>query len=395
MTKTFTTTGWVVASLAALAIGFISIPVFAQTLDCGCALHTETIQSDDTNTIVGDGNAVAVATSSAWTASIPGATWIWNSGALPPNETVAFEKTFTVVGTVLSATLDIASDNSYQVFIDGVPVAADASAVNFTLATQDAHDLTASVTPGVHTLRIEVTNISGPAGLLYRFVIESEDCPPAHSSGISITICNRGTIVNETEADASTGGNWAGGSYGGNGGNAGDVEAYGGGNFSNGGASTGNGGNGGNAGPGGLVNTGNASATAVSENDANGTEVELDADGDMNSSLITILINNLRGGACDREGCPPSNTIENSTKARARTGGNYADGSYGGDGGDAGDVEPGDGSYQNGGAETGSGGNGGDGGIGGTINSGNAEATSAALNILNRVIVRILRLNSQ
>src|SRR3989344_3136115 len=193
MTKTFTITGWIITLLAVLAIEFISVPVFAQTVDCGCTPRSQTIVSDGTNTI-GGGFAVPGATSSAWTASIPGATWIWNSGALPPNETVAFEKTFTVVGTVLSATLNIASDNSYQVFIDGVPVAADASAINFTSATQDVHNLTAVVTPGVHTLRIEVTNISGPAGLLYK--LEIQTCPQLPTAGITVNICNSGSIMN-------------------------------------------------------------------------------------------------------------------------------------------------------------------------------------------------------
>ena len=245
---------------------------------CHCALHTETIQSDETNTVVGDGTAIAIVPSSAWTASIPGAAWVWKSGATAPNETVAFEQTFTVIGTVLSAQLQIASDNSYKVFIDNVQVAADASATNFTLATQDVHDLTAVVTPGVHTLRIEVTNNGvfsslNPAGLLYRLVIESKECPPAPSGGISITICNSGSITNTTTSNSSTGGNTAGGSVGGRGGRGGDIDPVG--NFNNGGASGGNGGNGGNAGPGGLVVTGNAVSIADTLNRLNTTRVRI------------------------------------------------------------------------------------------------------------------------
>ena len=119
----------------------------------------------------------------AWTASIPGATWIWKSAATLPNETVAFEKNFTVVGAVVSALLDIASDNSYKVFIDSVEVAADAAENNFQLATQDVHNLTASVTTGTHILRIEVKNVgtyntsTNPAGLLYKLVVNSKECP--------------------------------------------------------------------------------------------------------------------------------------------------------------------------------------------------------------------------
>src|SRR3989344_8647753 len=253
MTRTFSNTRVIVLgfALAVLLFGYAT-PAHAQVN--GCIAHTETIVSDTTNTIaVGNAPAVAVAVHPAWTASIPGATWIWESQPTTLNETVAFEKQFTVVGTVLSATLDIASDNSYKVFIDGVPVAADASAINFQLATQDTHNLTAFVTPGTHTLRIEVTNIgtynvsSNPAGLLYKPVVESEECPPPlcscecgneHEVGetgydkydkksypphnsINITVCNSGSIENSTNSSASTGGNTAGGSYGGAGGRGG------------------------------------------------------------------------------------------------------------------------------------------------------------------------------
>lgn len=148
-----------------------------------CQEYNSTSWSDTTNTVVGDGNAIAIVPHPAWTASIPGATWIWKSSATTPNETVAFEKSFTVVGAVLSATLNIASDNSYKVFIDGVEVAADPAENNFQLATQDVHDLTANVTTGTHTLRVEVKNIgtynasSNPAGLLYKLTVNSKVCP--------------------------------------------------------------------------------------------------------------------------------------------------------------------------------------------------------------------------
>ena len=392
MTKTLTT-GWIATSLAAFAIGFISMPVFAQTVDCGCALRTETIQSDETNTVVGDGNAVAVATSSAWTASIPGATWIWKSGATLPNETVGFEQTFTVVGTVLSATLNIASDNSYKVFIDNVQVAADASATNFTLATQDVYNLTAVVTPGVHTLRIEVTNNGvfsslNPAGLLYRLVIESEDCPPTVWSGITITICNSGTITNLTSASASTGGNTAEGSRGGRGGRGGDVEAEADdseASGNNGGAQAGDGGNGGNASRGGIVITGTAISTANTLNSLNGTEIEL-AGTDLNSSAIEVGI--------DNDNCK-CNLVDNKTRARARTGGNDAKGSEGGDGGPGGEIEAeaedgdAEANGNNGGAVGGNGGSGGSGGLGGFIGTGFADSTATTTNKLNFTKIKL------
>lgn len=247
-------------------------------LPCGCKLHSETIVSDGTN-MIGGAFAIPVATSSAWTASIPGATWIWQASSTVPNAVVAFEKSFTVVGTVLSAQLDIASDNSYKVFIDNVQVAADASATNFTLATQDVHDLTANVTPGVHTLRIEVTNNGvfgalNPAGLLYKFEIRT--CPPPPPAGIQILICNAGIIINSTLSRSSTGGNTAGESRGGSGSTGGDVTASGkSGDYNNGGASGGSGGAGGNASRGGLVRSGSAASNATTTNDENTTIIRV------------------------------------------------------------------------------------------------------------------------
>lgn len=355
---------------------------------------TEDVVSD-TGTMIGGGNAVAIVPHPGWTASIPGATWIWQASSTPPDATVSFEKTFTAACAVLSAHLDIAADNSYKVFIDGVEVAADASATNFTLATQDSYDLTSVVTPGTHTLRIDVTNVgvfnanSNPAGLLYRFVVESEGCPPpppscapATSGSITITICNRGSITNSTTANSSTGGNTAGGSVGGRGGRGGDVDPAG--NENNGGASAGNGGNGGNGGAGGLVNTGNATAEAGTVNDLNGTdaEVALDCDcGDINSATINVVVDN-NGIA---------NNILNTTRARARTGENLAQGSTGGDAGNGGEVEGGSGNENNGGASAGTGGAGGAGDIGGTVFTGNAVSTAGTINRLNTTRIHVTR----
>src|SRR3989344_6859689 len=182
---------------------------FATPPPCECTNPvTETTFSDLTTTVVGD-SPTAVAVHSAWTASIPGATWIWKSGATAANETVAFEQNFTVVGTVLSAQLDIATDNSYKVFIDNVQVATDPAVNNFQVGTQDAHNLTLAVTPGNHTLRIEVKNVgtynvnSNPAGLLYKFEIKT--CPPKCCGGEGTVINNNSAVVrNNVSTEAST-----------------------------------------------------------------------------------------------------------------------------------------------------------------------------------------------
>ena len=209
----------------------------------GCTVATTTVVSDTSTLIVpGDTNAAAVSTiNPAWTASIPGATWIWNVDPQPSPvvfpQTVAFEKTFTVPGTVLSAILNIAADNTYTGMINGVatdnsahPIG-DPSTNNFQLATQDSYNVINAVTSGSNLAHFEVTNTAGstdplqnPGGLLYSIVITSSVC-----------------------------------------GNSGN----------NGGATSGNGGSGGAGGLGGTVTTGSASSTSGSVNTENRTTVRI------------------------------------------------------------------------------------------------------------------------
>lgn len=249
---------------------------------CPCTPYSTTIISDTTDIVVADGsNAVAVVPHLAWTAVIPGSTtWVWKSGPTALDEVVAFKKSFTVTGaTVLSATLDIATDNSYAVFIDGAPVASDALAVNFTLATQDSHNLTASVTTGAHTLRIEVKNVgaynaaSNPAGLLYKLVVESETCPSPDCCGgdVDVTVKNKDTtVINIVGASANTGWNAADGGSATTRVRGGNVNGSG--NDNN---ATNGGGNSSTGGNGGTVITGNATARTGVLNAVNTTVVRV------------------------------------------------------------------------------------------------------------------------
>jgi hypothetical protein len=206
-----------------------------------------------------------------------------------------------------------------------------------------------------------------------------------NSSYIKIETSNSGSISNYTSAQSATGGNWAGGSRGGRGGSAGDVEVAGPGNFNNGGALAGDGGDGGSAGVGGTVTSGDADAAASSENFLNMTDVDVDLLGsDVNSSKIKIETDNSECG-CQESG----NMIDSRTKARARTGGNDADGSSGGKGGYGGDVSSALGDNNNGGAEAGSGGMGGDGADGGWVETGAATSSSGSVNVLNETLVRV------
>ncbi|MBI5457001.1 hypothetical protein HY969_04670 [Candidatus Kaiserbacteria bacterium] len=254
-------------------------------------------------------------------------------------------------------------------------------------------------------------------------------CGSDVDNSVTITVSNSGTINNETEAKADTGDNDADGSYGGDsddggdGGDGGRAKVEGGldwnwcecddsGSEANGGVG-GNGGdsNGGNAGPGGLVDTGDASAEAGTVNTLNTVDIEVvgcgceeeETDdccgggrGDVDNRVVITLSN--------------SGTINNETEAKADTGDNDADGSYGGDsddGGDGGDggnakVEGDDGENcdcvppSGGNANAGGGGEGGDtnGGssdVGGTIRTGDARSESGTVNLMNTVLIRVTR----
>lgn len=143
----------------------------------------------DSETQVDEGNATSTFEHDAWTADddITGATWIWSSFFVedPATTTVkTFTRTFSWTGdTNISATLDIASDNSYEFSINGNPVGGDAAENNFATSTWDSYDVSSEIVEGQNTLEFTVTNEGGdddpeanPAGLLYKLTLEGENC---------------------------------------------------------------------------------------------------------------------------------------------------------------------------------------------------------------------------
>ena len=249
------------------------------------------------------------------------------------------------------------------------------------------------------------------------------------NNSVTINVSNSGTVYSNTSAKADTGDNTAQGSTGGDagkGGSGGDggeaevkdghgcdcdptVGSATGGNGGNGGA----GGNGGDAGPGGLVDTGDATANAGSLNTLNSTEIDVQAadcgcsstshssgwgrrgDTDINNK-VKVTVNN-------------DGHIDSTTKAKVETGDNTAEGSYGGDGkkggsgGDGGEAEThggalnwdgnpvGGDAYGGAGGNGGAGGDGGRGDVGGTIRTGAGESNAGSINLMNSTIVRVTR----
>ena len=173
-----------------------------------CDAEAEQVIVSDTNTEVDSHDAVPLSfIHEAWTASISGATWIWATDPVesPTNDadlTKKFTRTFSIVGTPTSGTLEIAADNHYTAKVNGnvVPVVFDEN--NFQLGTQDSYDISSYLVSGSNTIEIEVTNkeigengdpAANPAGLLYKISLTNNECkvPPNDDENLS-PIANAG-----------------------------------------------------------------------------------------------------------------------------------------------------------------------------------------------------------
>jgi uncharacterized repeat protein (TIGR01451 family) len=142
------------------------------------------IVSDTTNQVIGGSFAVATYSSSMWTASIPGATWIWNTYLVSnptQNDTESFTKTFNIsaTSTVSSANLVVGADNSYTVFVNGVQVGSDNTEFNYLDQNKHTFNISSFIHTGNNTLTFVVKNWgvagsnaqSNPAGLIYKLTI--------------------------------------------------------------------------------------------------------------------------------------------------------------------------------------------------------------------------------
>jgi len=129
----------------------------------------------------------------AWTADVDGAVndakWVWATDPvvasdLTNNVAYTFEKTFTWMGPISGATLNmgVAADNGYEVYLNSLLVGADPSETNYNLAGQDSYSgvvISTKIVQGMNTLKFIVRNkaLTGsgstmnPAGLLYKLTI--------------------------------------------------------------------------------------------------------------------------------------------------------------------------------------------------------------------------------
>ncbi len=124
----------------------------------------------------------------AWTANVPGASWIWWTDPTPEAEkgiesTYTFRKTFTWMGPISGATLSLATaaDNGYEIWLNGVNIGSDLGEQNYNLAGQDSYTgFSGQIVQGTNVLEIKVTNTArpegqtwdNPGGLLYKLAID-------------------------------------------------------------------------------------------------------------------------------------------------------------------------------------------------------------------------------
>ena len=169
------------------------------TCDAQCQLDQLTCEEIPAAVLVSDthtglqvgGNALLVAQPyhPAWTANVPGALWIWDGSGVG---IVNFTDSLTVIGAVSGdATLRVASDNSYRVWINGVLVGEDPEEWNYAAGHEEDYDITSYLNVGENEFVFEVNNWHGPAGLMYR-ITYGNTCEPE-------TYCGDGVVNQESE----------------------------------------------------------------------------------------------------------------------------------------------------------------------------------------------------
>src|SRR3989344_287971 len=127
----------------------------------------------------------------AWTADVgdPSAQWVWEEdgvGDPEATEYYTFYKTFDIPGDVTDATLKLAADNYYKVWINDVLIGEEQTDENnFQLATQDTFvGIGDKLQAGSNTIKVEgktkgvagSSDESNPAGILFALYINYKNC---------------------------------------------------------------------------------------------------------------------------------------------------------------------------------------------------------------------------
>ncbi|MES2315374.1 MAG: hypothetical protein V4486_01410 [Patescibacteria group bacterium] len=172
----------------------------------GCNINASSTIMSDASTQVDSHNAALLSfIHPAWTASIPSALWIWatNPVQFPDGNdlTKVFTKTFNIVGTPTSGSLEIAADNTYVAKVNGITVGSETVNGN-TFAAQQTYNVLPQLHTGSNTIEITATNwvhgaghadfpqdaSSNPAGLLYKLSINNNECVTPPPADVTVTI---------------------------------------------------------------------------------------------------------------------------------------------------------------------------------------------------------------
>ena len=163
---------------------------------------TVTIVSDTSDFVV-EKNANAQALSYVhpnWTKGLSPATWIWGDDPVDLSNFVpqTFQKKFGFIGTVTSATLEVASDNTHSAVVNIAPAHIGGSS----FGTPVPYNVASEIKQGNNELNITVTNLVGasnpqdnPAGLKYKLTIHGtpnegkEGCATAYVPPV-VDVCS-------------------------------------------------------------------------------------------------------------------------------------------------------------------------------------------------------------
>ena len=161
--------------------------------------------SDASTTVNGNPSAILTPVS-AWTASIPGASWIWSSGdrVATSDTTITLQRQFTLPSSVSNvvASVKVAADNKYACDLNGQNIGGDTGQFNYRSGDEDTYNFNSLPIGGANTFKCDVTNIgvagstfaNNPGGLLYKVQI-SGSC----STSTGTTQCNDGIDNNDPE----------------------------------------------------------------------------------------------------------------------------------------------------------------------------------------------------
>lgn len=168
-------------------LALFSLSEASTCLDSSSSANTFHLLSGTSTLVTGPdmstyGNAKAVYTVSSWTASIPGATWIWDYSYITSpsyDQTCYFYDSFFVNGAVHEAVLHYAADNHAYVYVNGVSVGCDKTYGSYTSSSQVKCTITKYLKTGHNYFQFSVTNsgssgssyYTNPGGLLYKLSV--------------------------------------------------------------------------------------------------------------------------------------------------------------------------------------------------------------------------------